>query len=309
LHDLERDLALSREPSEHLESILEQLSAELRAFIASAKLGGRNLLAIGVAPPGIVDTERGIWLNGLQVSGITSVALGDTLRGRFGVPVVVEDTARCLAFMVAAGKPPEDAHDLIYLYLGSGVGAGIMMGPEPHHGNHGMAGEVGHLVVEEEGARCSCGNIGCLETVLSTPSIVSRFRRRLDEGVISTLQKHREDGGLDLETIREAADGGDRLAQTTLFELGNMLGDAVSKIIKLFNPRTLVLGGPVSVLGEHLREPMWTKVRQRVIPEMLVDLSVEIAPSKARDEAIGAALLAERGFWKTAGAESLAGLH
>ena len=79
----------------------------------------------------------------------------------------------------------------------------------------------------------------------------------------------------------------------------------MSKIIKLYNPRTLVIGGPVGVLGEHLREPMWIKVRQKVIPEMLVDLAVEIAPSRPREEAAGAACLAERRFWKEADEHSI----
>ena len=168
-----------------------------------------------------------------------------------------------------------------------------------------MAGEIGHLVVEEDGARCSCGNIGCLETVISSSSILRRFQKRLSEGVISCLQKYREDKDLTLEVIHEAATAGDRLAQSTLSELGTLLGDAVSKIIKLYNPRTLVIGGPASILGEHLREPMWNKVRQKVIPEMLVDLTVELAPSQPREEAIGAAYLAERRFWKLANEESI----
>ncbi len=175
-----------------------------------------------------------------------------------------------------------------------------MIGQEPYHGSHGMAGEVGHLVVEEEGARCTCGNIGCLETVVSSSSILQRFRRRLSEGVISSLQNHRDDNGLTLEVIRDAAAAGDRLATSTLFELGTLLGDAVSKIIKLYNPRTLLIGGPVGVLGEHLREPMWIKVRQKVIPEMLVDLTVEIAPRTARRRGRGGRRLAERRFWKEA---------
>jgi N-acetylglucosamine repressor len=223
----------------------------------------------------------------------------------FGVTVVVEDAARCLAYQEAVRRPVGTARDLVYLYLGQGVGAGIVIGDEPYHGSHGMAGEVGHLVVEEEGARCTCGNIGCLETVVSSSSILARFRRRLTEGVISSLQAYRDRDGLSLEVIRDAASAGDRLAQSTLFELGALLGDAVSKIIKLYNPRTLVIGGPVGVLGEHLREPMWIKVRQKVIPEMLVDLVVEIAPSKPRDEAIGAAYLAERRFWKEADEHSI----
>jgi N-acetylglucosamine repressor len=300
LQELDRTLSLSADPVLHLDDILEQISTDLRDFLATAGLRDRRTLAIGIAPPGIVDTEKGIWLHGLQVSGITHVALGEKLEKMFGVTVVVEDAARCLAYMEASRRAPEKARDLVYLYLGAGVGAGIIIGQEPYHGSHGMAGEVGHLVVEEEGARCSCGNIGCLETVVSSSSILQRFQRRLSEGVISSLQKHRGDHLLTLEVIRDAAAAGDRLAQSTLFELGTLLGDAVSKIIKLYNPRTLIIGGPVAVLGEHLREAMWITVRRKVIPEMLVDLAMEIAPSPPRGEAVGAAYLAERRFWKDA---------
>lgn len=301
----DRSLSLSADPSTHLDEILRQVSAEIRNFLLSPDLKSRHALAIGIAPPGMVDTEKGIWLHGLQVSGIAHVDLGAALETLFGVTVIVEDAARCLAYAEAVRRPPETSRDLVYLYLGTGVGAGIMIGHEPYHGSHGMAGEVGHLVVEEEGARCTCGNIGCLETVVSSSSILQRFRRRLSEGVISSLQNHRDDNGLTLEVIRDAAAAGDRLATSTLFELGTLLGDAVSKIIKLYNPRTLVIGGSVAVLGEHLREAMWIKVRQKVIPEMLTDLTMEIAPAQSGDEAIGAARLAERRFWKEANERSI----
>ena len=302
---LDRSLSLSADPSSHLDEILRQISAEVGNFLLSTELRDHRALAIGIAPPGMVDTEKGIWLHGLQVSGITHVDLGSALEKMFGVTVVVEDASRCLAFVEAGRRPPEESRDLVYLYLGPGVGAGIMIGNEPYHGSHGMAGEVGHLVVEDEGARCTCGNIGCLETVVSSSSILQRFRRRLSEGVISSLQKHRDGNGLTLEVIRDAAAAGDRLATSTLFELGTLLGDAVSKIIKLYNPRTLLIGGPVGVLGEQLRESMWLKIRQKVIPEMLVDLTMEIAPTQPGDEAFGAACLAERCFWKEASERSI----
>ncbi len=293
-------LSLSENPASHLDDILGQISGQLHRFLVDARLAGRKPLSIGLSLPGIVDTEKGIWLHGLQVSGITHVAIGAILEGKFGVPVVVDDLSRCLAFREAFRRPAETSRNLVYLYLGSGVGAGIIIDQEPFYGAHGMAGEVGHLVVEEEGARCSCGNIGCLETVVSRASILQRFQTRLAEGVISSLQRYKGngEGSLTLEVIRDAATAGDRLAQSTLFELGTLLGDAVSKIIKLYNPRTLVIGGPVGVLGEHMREPLWIKVRQKVIPEMLVDLTLEIVPSQPNDEAMGAALLAERRFWR-----------
>ncbi|HTZ53122.1 MAG TPA: ROK family transcriptional regulator [Spirochaetia bacterium] len=303
VQEVEKTLTLSASPASHLEEIMDQVTGQLRRFLAAMELKHQRTLSIGIAPPGMVDTEKGVWLHGLQVSGIAHVSLGAALQKMFSTPVVVEDAARCLAFLEASRRSPEQSRDLVYLYLATGVGAGIMINGEPYHGGHGMAGEVGHLAVEEEGSRCSCGNIGCLETVISGASILQRFRRRLDEGVISSLQEHRDH--LSLEVVRQAAEAGDRLAATTLFELGALLGDAVSKIIKLYNPRTLVIGGPVAVLADHLRESMWLKVRQKVIPEMLVDLSVQVAPSQPRDEALGVAYLAERKFWKEGDERSL----
>jgi N-acetylglucosamine repressor len=295
-------LSLSSVPADHLGDIIKQMSLELRRFLELPELKGRRPLAIGLALPGMVDTARGVWLHGLQVSGITHIALQRMIEQMFGLPVVVEDVARCLAYLHAERRWPGDSDDLVFLYLGSGVGAGIIIGGEPYLGVHGLAGEVGHLVVEEEGERCSCGNIGCLETVVSVPSILRRFRRRLSEGVISSLQRFRgaEDAPLTLEAIREAASSGDRLAQSTLFEIGTFLGDACGKIIKLYNPRTFVIGGTAAMLGDFLREPILLKIRQKVIPEMLEDFTFEIAATHPVDEPLGAALLAERRFWKNA---------
>ena len=178
VQEVEKALTLSPNPASHLDEIMEQLTGQLRRFLAAMELKHQRTLSIGIAPPGMVDTEKGIWLHGLQVSGITHVSLGAALQKMFSAPVVVEDAARCLAFLEASRRPPEQARDLVYFYLASGVGAGIMINGEPYHGGHGMAGEVGHLAVEEEGARCTCGNVGCLETVISGASILQRFSAR-----------------------------------------------------------------------------------------------------------------------------------
>ena len=131
LRELERNLSLSADPSSHLNDILAQISTELRGFLASAELRGQRTLAIGIAPPGMVDTEKGIWLHGLQVSGITHVALGDMIEKMFGVTVLVEDVARCLAYLQASSRPVEKAGDLVYLYLGTGVGPESCSGKNP----------------------------------------------------------------------------------------------------------------------------------------------------------------------------------
>jgi N-acetylglucosamine repressor len=300
IHDRSLTLTLSDDPGRHLDDILEQVSSGIRLLMSGPELSNRKLLSVGIAPPGMVDTEKGVWLNGLQVSGITHVPLEERLRNAFGLPVVVEDVDRCLAYLAVQRLPRERTRDLVYLYLGSGVGAGLIAGHEPYRGTHGLSGEVGHLMVEEEGERCFCGNIGCLETVVSQPSILRRFSRRLSEGVISSLQRSRSEDGLTLEAIRAAAADGDRMARSTLFEIGAFLGDACATIITLYNPRTLVIGGPVAILGEHLREPVAAAIQRKVIPQMLEDFSLEMIPSVPQDEAVGVALLAERRFWSLA---------
>ncbi len=297
LEEREHALALSSQPENHLTEIVRQVGTEVERLLADPGLLGRRLLALGIAPPGMVDTAKGLWLHGMRVSGIAHIDLPDLLGRSLSVPVVAEDPARCIAWRERARAGGSAAEPMVLLYLGDGVGAGIMIDGGLYRGVNGLAGEIGHLHVAEDGDRCPCGNVGCLEMVVSEPAILRRFRRRLGEGVISTLQRFAVEG-LDLARILEAAGADDKLARTTLYELGLVVGDACATLVELYNPRTLLVGGPVSGLWEFLREPVSLRVRQRVIPEMLGDLRLDRAPYAPRDEALGAAMIAERHFWE-----------
>jgi predicted NBD/HSP70 family sugar kinase len=304
-----RALALSTKPGEHAGEIVETISHEVRALLAGPALRNMRLLSVGVAPPGMVDTARGVWLHGLRLSGIEHLDLRAVLERALCRTVLVEDSARCLAHLAVTRLGREQAGDLLLLYLGSGVGAGLVLGGDLFRGSCGLAGELGHIVVEERGERCGCGNAGCLETVASVGAVLRRFSRRLEEGVISSLQRFNgEDAeALTLDDIGEAAAREDRLACSTLAEIGAFLGEACGKSIMLFNPRTLCIAGPVAILGEFLREALWTKLRQHVIPEMLEGLRLEMMPGEPGDEARGAALLAARRFWQRLSREAAEG--
>jgi len=293
-------LSLSVLAGEHIKNILDQVSLEVRRFLRGETLLGQRVFATGVAVPGMVDTERGIWLHGLQFSGIEHAEIGAMLGQALNLPVVLEDPARCAAQLALSRFGRAEAGELVYLYLGSGVGAGIIVRGELYHGSRGLAGEVGHFIVDKGGARCSCGNVGCLETVVSVPAILNRFRLRLSEGVISSLQRL-DPAALTLEHIRDAAQAGDRLAQSTLFEIGDFLGDACARLIQLYNPRTLIIGGPAGILGAFFREATFQTIRQQVIPEMLVNLHMDFNASEPGDEALGSALIAQRWAWQNIG--------
>jgi N-acetylglucosamine repressor len=303
LREQDFSLALSSNPEDHLTDIISQVSDEVERLIATDSLARRRFLALGIAPPGMVDTEKGVWLHGLRVSGITHIGLRDLLQRKFSVPVVVEDYSRCIAWRERVRAGGRAAEPLVVLYLGEGVGAGIVINGSLYRGANGMAGEIGHMHVAEEGDRCFCGNIGCLEMVVSEASILRRFRRRLKEGVISSLQRFAEDG-LCLARILEAARAGDRLARSTLYDLGLVLGDACATLIELHNPRTLLVGGAVGSLAEFFLDPINLRIRQRVIPEMLVDTRIDSAEYEPHDEAVGAAMIAEGRYWECLDAQA-----
>jgi N-acetylglucosamine repressor len=304
-------LSLSGNPTAQPAEIVAQLSEELEKLIATATQDGKRVLAIGVAPPGMVDSRRGMWLHGFGLAGVDHVELRALLEKTLSRAVLVEDPARSLAHLAVSRLGRAETSDFFLLYLGSGVGAALVLGGNLYRGNHGMAGEIGHLPVEEPGDRCRCGNTGCLETVASLPAILGRFNRRIDEGVISSLQRFGSQRGaeaLTLEAIVEAAAGGDRLALSSLADIGTLVGKACATMVMLYNPRTICIAGPAAILADYLREHIWNSVRRTVIPEMLTDLRLEVMLPRPGDEAVGAAMLAAHWFWERNVSRDPAGL-
>ena len=193
-----------------------------------------------------------------------------------------------------------DTDHLVLLFLGSGVSAGIHEDGHLFRGLHGLSGEVGHVIFDENREQCLCGNKGCLETIVSTENILRRFHRKLRRGVRSSLQElyARQDGDvvLTLEDI-VAAQANDRLVHSTLFDIGTTLGSACTQLAKSFNPEKLLISGPVSTLGRYMLDPINLVLRQKVIPEMLNGLSVQFCDYDPRQEAIEMALLARDHHW------------
>ncbi len=287
-------LKLSSDQDSHIRNIVDQVSAKLDKVIGASFSEKKSIISIGLALPGMVDTQRKIWLQGLQLTGITHVHIATELQNRFKIPIFIEDNARALTYIEKLKGFGKGINNFVLIYLGLGMGTGIVIDNKIYRGFHGIAGEIGHIIHADNTYRCSCNNVGCLETVVSAPGILRVFKDRLNEGVISTLQKCNTQGGdyLTIEKILAAALEGDRLAQSTLFETGRFLGEACSILIKLFNPQRLIISGYVSIFKDFFREPVHQVINQRVIPEMLTDFEILFTEYSSNQEACGAALLA-----------------
>lgn len=280
---------------------LEKSIAEIRDEFSAQ---GRSITAVGAAVTGMVDTKRGVWLLGLQVGGVKNVKMVETMRERTGLPFYIDDNSRSLAFLEKQIGKGKDLEDFILLYIGKGVGAGIVINNSIYCGYHGVSGEIGHIPQGSNNYRCSCGNIGCLEAIVSPAGIKRVMIDRLREGVVSVLSRYIQNGenNLTLEIIKQAAEEGDRFAKSTLYELGTFIGEACATLIKLFNPQRIIISGYSSILKDFFKEAIEQKIRHSVILEMLIDYETEFARYELHQEAFGAGLIAfERYLFDQAG--------
>ena len=303
---LDYGLTLSSQPEEHVDNIVSRVSSETERLIQQLKSKYKPL-ALGISVPGMVDTENGIWQHGLQLTGITGVNLRDILQNRLNIPGYIEDQSRASTLYEMRRGEGRDVQNWVLLYLGNGIGTGIVIRGELYRGHRGISGEIGHLVVNKEGIRCSCGNIGCFETILSVPGILRHFRQRLDEGVMSSLQKYHQNDSdnLSLEKIRNAATERDKLTLSTLFDIGLFLGDACIKLIKILSPEKTIISGPASILGDYFKNPMDITFTRQVMPEMLAGKTVMFAEYEYHHTAWGAAFGAMDSFWENVRIEDL----
>jgi glucokinase len=277
--------------------LLDEIINPLKQAKAELKAMNRGPVAVGISLPGMIDTERRVWLSGLQLPGINNLDINTEICKRMDIPVYVEDNCRIISFYEKAEGHGKDLNNFVVLYLGIGVGAGIVINNEIYRGANGTAGEIGHIIHANNNYRCSCGNVGCLETVTSHSGVIRVFQDRLSEGVYSLLQNDAKAGTLTLESILEAADKGDKLARTTLFEIGQFIGDACTILINLFNPEKLFITGTLEVLKEYFEDAITLSLNRRVVPSILDHTNVQFTPYSAKNEAYGASLFAISQYW------------
>ncbi len=239
-------------------NIIRSIEKYSTAFIEQSNLDRNAVATIGVAPHGIVDTENGRCLLGTHLGGIIDLNLREELESVFHVPVYVDDPARSIAYYEMKFGHGREVKNFIYLFVDKGVGSGIVIDGKIHLGASGMAGEIGHIIVNEDGERCKCGNYGCLETVASAGNIIRKVKNGIEDRVKTKILDYCDGNleNLDLSVLREAADRSDKFALNILDTIGSSIGKAVSILINLFNPELILLGGEVSVLGQHLLQPV-----------------------------------------------------
>lgn len=267
-----------------------QYDLETTFDLAHQLLGGRQPAAVGVSFGGPVNAETGTVRLSHHVPGWKNVPLARMLRAEFEAPAQVDNDANAAALGEHRFGAGRGMTSLLYITVSTGVGGGWILNGQPWRGADGMAGEIGHTVVDPEGPLCLCGKRGCVERLASGPYMAETARDLLEQagGPASGAR-----GGLLLtfaggdpqaitgQILSQAAEGGDQLAREVLERGAWALGVGIGNAANLVNPQRFILGGGVTKSGQIF----WDSVRQAARATALPEVQFEILPAELGDDA------------------------
>jgi N-acetylglucosamine repressor len=212
----------------------------------------KDLAGIGISVLGIVNVEKGIvlaWTNEpAWEKAWVNFNLREALQERLQVtPMILENTVRAMGVNAHRFGPAQGINNFLYVFLGSNTGSSVFLNGQPYFGSMGIAGELGHVTVDDEGPWCSCGNRGCLEAMASTPAVLRRVLKRLDDPqLVSILRDPYEKKQLTLKKLIEAAASRDKVAYQIMDETGGYVGKILAFALNLLGPEMVVLAGPLA---------------------------------------------------------------
>jgi glucokinase-like ROK family protein len=254
------------------------------------------VLGVGVGVPGVVDFSTGIieisvgrgWLKG-------DIRVKEILETELGLPVYVANRSRVAALGEFQSGIGRGVSNLVYLFLGQGIAAGIVIDGQLYFGSGSSTGEIGHVSIIPDGPLCDCGNHGCLEVYATEAAILARARALARDNRASLLHQvvdsHLE--RLTIEQVVAAAQRGDESAVEVFTDAGSKVGMAVSTLINLFNPEMVIIGGPVGVTAsQFLLDPVIKEAQRRTLSRALKMTRIVTGILGTKAVAIGSAVLA-----------------
>ena len=229
-------------------AIVDQLCAVVREVFATTRRDPAKLYAVGVGAPGMTDVHAGRVIRAVNLAGWVDLPLRDLVEARLGAPVRVDNDANMAALGERWQGSARRVSDFVFLALGAGIGAGVVVGGRLHRGHHWYAGEISHMNLDMREWQADFGDRGYLESHVGAAAIA-------------------ESQHADAATIITAARAGDARAMAVIDQLAVYLGTAVANIVAVLDPALVVFGGGLSHAGDLLIEPV-RRVVARIVPNM-----------------------------------------
>jgi predicted NBD/HSP70 family sugar kinase len=262
------------DPAEAPETVIETIGERLGALLRAADVDRDALLGIGVAAPGAVDAGHRKNLLAINL-GWRDIDFATPLEAALGVPVTVEHNVRAMALAEARYGAARGEDSIFYVYVRTGVGAGMIVGGEPFRsGAHGAC-ELGHLRVVNDGPHCTCGATGCLETLIAEPALAPRIAAAVEQQPEGPLASELDGGASLLAALEAATTHGDHAAESILDDLVEHLTTGLASVVNLLNPDLIVLGGLFADAPDTTFDRVRARLRAKAFPVLRYTVRVD----------------------------------
>lgn len=251
-------------------AIIDQIGALVDDVFTTTRRDRSKLYAVGVGAPGMTNVQSGRVIRAVNLPGWVDLPLRDLMQTRLGAPVRVDNDANMAALGERWQGSARRVNDFVFLALGAGVGAGVVVGGRLHRGHHWHAGEISHMNLDFREWQSDFGDRGYLESHVGAGAIPEWQHAR---PLIDPVEGDRPDRGEAVATIIAAARAGDARAAAVIDQLAVYLGTAVANIVAVLDPALVVFGGGLSHAGDLLVEPL-RRVVARIVPNLpLIEMS------------------------------------
>ena len=237
-----------------------------------------DVKGVGVCCPGVISAEGNVIFAGNLK--LKNYPLKKNLEERLRVPVKVCNDANAAALGEAKFGAGKEYSDSVLITLGTGVGGGIVIGGKLFEGNKGAGAEIGHMVIERGGDRCSCGRRGCFEVYCSANALAEKTKEVMEDDTGSEMWKTYSHSTADARTAFEYMDC-DRSARIVVNWYLKYLACGITNIANVFHPQAILLGGGVAAQGSRLTVPLQKLVNEEIFG------GTEYAPVKIECATLG----------------------
>jgi predicted NBD/HSP70 family sugar kinase len=276
------------EISEGPEAVLSMVESSFDDLVASLKI--RNLWGIGIGVPGPVEFATGLPVSPPIMPGWDKFPVRERFSTRYKAPVWVDNDVNLMALGEHALRNDPITNELIFVKIGSGIGAGILTHGQLHRGAQGCAGDIGHIALpSKENVQCRCGNLGCLEAVSGGLALIRDAEIATSNNKSDYLgARKKTKRRIDVQDVIEGSNNGDRWCVERVIKVGSDLGSVLATLVNFHNPSLIVLGGSVSAAGDKLLASIRETVLSRSLPLATRDLQIRISDFPIESGLVGA---------------------
>lgn len=271
--ELKREFLLKKEISP--DEAMDKIYVELEKMIERKNLEVDNILGAGIAVPGLINKEKGL-LEFAPNLGWQQIPIVDKFYERYKIPIILENEAKAAAIGEREFVYPE-ADNMVFVSINEGIGCGIIINGELYRGASGNAGEFGHIIIDNDGSICHCGNKGCWETVASENYIMEKGRQLKGN---KKLNKHQ---------IYQLGHNGDQEILKLFSTTAAYIGTGLANIINSLGPKLVIIGGGITDIKDIIKDEIMKVTAERSVSVCYQTADIKFSRLGAKAVAYGLA--------------------